>query len=111
MKTQNEGIRTYQENKRQETLSRIDEAYQYLKESHLSITKKALSDTSGIPLRTIHQPYVQQYLLQYPEFNPDSALCDSTVFTTCFLLFRTQKDIQKQKKARCKVDSLCNALF
>ena len=46
-----------------------------------------------------------------PEFNPDSALCDSTVFTTCFLLFRTQKDIQKQKKARCKVDSLCNALF
>ena len=77
MKTQNEGIRTYQENKRQETLSRIDEAYQYLKESHLSITKKALSDTNGIPLRTIHQPYVQQYLLQYPEFNPDSAPCDS----------------------------------
>ena len=33
-----------------------------------------------------------------PEFNPDSALCDSTAFTTCFLLFRTQKDIQKQEK-------------
>ena len=77
MKTQNEGIRTYQESKRQEKLSKIDEAYQYLKESHLSITKKALSDASGIPLRTIHQPYVQQHLLQYPEFNPDSVPCDS----------------------------------
>lgn len=31
MKTQNEGIRAYQENKRQETLSRIDEAYQYVR--------------------------------------------------------------------------------
>lgn len=24
-----------------------------------------------------------------------------------FLLFRTQKDMQKQEKARCKVDLLC----
>ena len=46
-----------------------------------------------------------------PEFNPDSALCDSTAFTTCFLLFRTQKDIQSKKKAHCKVDLLCQRAF
>lgn len=32
--------------------------------------------------------------------------CVYDLFTTCFLLFRTQKDIQKQKKARSKVDLL-----
>ena len=32
--------------------------------------------------------------------------CVYDLFTTCFLLFRTQKDYKSKKKARCKVDLL-----
>ena len=119
MKTQNEGIRTYQESKRQEKLSKIDEAYQYLKESHLSITKKALSDASGIPLRTIHQPYAQQHLLQYPEFNPDSVPCDSTGTITALedevkrlkcLLSKSRNDNNQLKAENLSLKEECRKL-
>ena len=50
-----------------------------------------------------------------PEFNPDSALCDSTAFTTClrlvcdlfFYCLGCKKTYKSKKKARCKVDLLC----
>ena len=112
MKTQNEGIRTYQESKRQEKLSKIDEAYQYLKESHLSITKKALSDASGIPLRTIHQPYVQQHLLH-------SVSCDSTGTITALenevkrlkcLLSKSRNDNNRLKAENLSLKEECRKL-
>ena len=50
-----------------------------------------------------------------PEFNPDSAFCDSTAFTTClrpvFYCLGRKKTYKNKKKARYKVDLLCNALF
>ena len=50
-----------------------------------------------------------------PEFNPDSALCDSTAFTTClrpvFYCLGRKKTCKSKKKARCKVVYFTNALF
>lgn len=37
--------------------------------------------------------------------------CVYDLFTTCFLLFRTQKDMQKQKKRVAKWIYFANALF
>ena len=79
MKKQNEGVRAYQEAQRQETLSKIDNAYEYLKQPHQTVTKTAISMESGVAIRTIHKPYVQQHLLQYPEFNPNISQHPSTV--------------------------------
>lgn len=79
MKKQNEGVRAYQEAQRQETLSKIDNAYEYLKKTHQPVTQTAISTESGVSIRTIHKPYVQQYLLQYPEFNPNISQHPSTV--------------------------------
>lgn len=78
MKKQNEGVRAYQEAQRQETLAKVDEAYKYLKQTHQTITKTAISMESGVALRTLHKPYVQQHLLRYPEFNPSIEQSSST---------------------------------
>ena len=77
MTKQNDGVRAYQEAQRQETLAKIDEAYEYLKQTHQTITKTAISMESGVAIRTIHKPYVQQHLLQYPEFNPNISQSNS----------------------------------
>lgn len=53
MKKQNEGVLAYQESKRQNTLSKIDEAYNYLKQTHQTITKTAISMESGVSIKTI----------------------------------------------------------
>ena len=78
MKKQNEGVRAYQEAQRQETLAKVDEAYKYLKQTHQTITKTAISMESGVALRTLHKPYVQQHLLRYPEFNSNIEQSSST---------------------------------
>ena len=44
-----------------------------------------------------------------PEFNPDSALCDSTAFTTCFL--GRKKTYKARKKRIAKWIYFANALF
>lgn len=54
MKKQNEGVRAYQEAQRQETLAKVDEAYKYLKQTHQTLTKTAISMESGVALRTLH---------------------------------------------------------
>lgn len=99
MRKQNEGVLQYQEDCRQETLSRVDEAYQYLKETHQKITKRAISDTSGLAMRTIHKPYVQQYLLKYPEFNPNIEITnsDNTVREQKLEIARLKKLLAKSK--------------
>ena len=69
MKKQNEGVLAYQESKRQNTLSKIDEAYNYLKQTHQTITKTAISMESGVSIKTICKPYVRNHLSKYPEFS------------------------------------------
>lgn len=78
MKKQNEGVRAYQEARRQETLSKVDDAYRYLKETNQIVTKTALSKESGVALRTLQKEYVQVHLLRYPEFNPNIASENAT---------------------------------
>ena len=68
MKKQNEGVRAYQEEQRQETLSKIDEAYRYLKDTHQTVTKTAISKESGVSKKTLTKPYVYKHLMRYPEF-------------------------------------------
>ena len=68
MKKQNEGVRAYQEEQRQETLSKIDEAYRYLKDTHQTVTKTAISKESGVSKKTLTKPYVYEHLMRYPEF-------------------------------------------
>lgn len=54
-----------------------------------------------------------------PEFNPDSALCDSTAFTTClrlvydlfFYCFGRKKICKNKKKRVAKWICFANALF
>ena len=43
MKKQNDGVKAYQEARRQETMALIDAAYIQLKESNQTITKAAIS--------------------------------------------------------------------
>ena len=50
MKKQNDGVRAYQEAQRQETLTKIDNAYEYLKQTHQTVTKTAISMESGVAL-------------------------------------------------------------
>ena len=69
MKKQNEGVLAYQESKRQNTLSKIDEAYNYLKQTHQTITKTAISMESGVSIKTICKPYIRDHLSKYPEFS------------------------------------------
>ena len=73
----------------------------------------------GITLRTIHQPYVRQYLLQYPEFNQDSASCDSTGTITALenevkrlkcLLSKSRNDNNRLKAANPSLKEECRKL-
>ena len=76
MKKQNEGVLAYQESKRQNTLSKIDEAYNYLKQTHQTITKTAISMESGVSIKTICKPYVRDHLSKYPELYPEFSHTD-----------------------------------
>lgn len=69
MKKQNNGVRAYQEAQRQETLAKIDEAYEYLKQTHQTVTKTAISMESGVSVKTLCKPYVRDHLSKYPEFS------------------------------------------
>lgn len=69
MKKQNEGIRAYQEAQRQETLAKIYNAYEYLKQTHQTVTKTAISMESGVSTKTLCKPYVQGHLAKFPEFS------------------------------------------
>lgn len=69
MTKQNDGVRAYQEAQRQETLAKIDEAYEYLKQTHQTITKTAISMESGVSVKTLCKPYVRDHLSKYPEFS------------------------------------------
>ena len=69
MKKQNDGVRAYQEAQRQETLAKIDEAYEYLKQTHQTVTKTAISMESGVSVKTLCKPYVRDHLSKYPEFS------------------------------------------
>lgn len=66
---------------------------------HQKITKKAISDTSGLAMRTVHKPYIQQYLLKYPEFNPNIEITDSdnTVREQKLEIARLKKLLAKSK--------------
>lgn len=68
MTKQNDGVRAYQEAQRQETLAKIDEAYEYLKQTHQTITKTAISMESGVSVKTLCKTYVRDHLSKHPEF-------------------------------------------
>lgn len=72
MKRQNNGIIEYQKNKRNDTMSRIDEAYEYLSTTHQPISKSSLSRESGISRVTLNKPEITEYLKKYPEFCPNN---------------------------------------
>lgn len=69
MTKQNDGVRAYQEAQRQETLAKIDEAYEYLKQTHQTVTKTAISMESGVSVKTLCKTYVRDHLSKYPEFS------------------------------------------
>ena len=69
MTKQNDSVRAYQEAQRQETLAKIDEAYEYLKQTHQTVTKTAISMESGVSVKTLCKPYVRDHLSKYPEFS------------------------------------------
>ncbi|MEI3223928.1 MAG: hypothetical protein V8R96_06065 [Gemmiger sp.] len=80
MKRQNNGIIEYQKNKRNDTMSRIDEAYEYLSTTHQPISKSSLSRESGISRVTLNKPEITEYLKKYPEFcltNESSSIIES----------------------------------
>ena len=77
--TQNEGIRTYQEERRKETIARISEAYNYLKESNQPITKAALSRESGISRVTLNKTEIVEFLASYPEFEEEKTESNNSV--------------------------------
>lgn len=72
-KAQSAGIQAHYEKCRQETTQKIDDAYDYLKESHQKITKAALSLNSGISRKTLTKPYICEYLTRYPEFSQEES--------------------------------------
>lgn len=61
----------YQKSKRDDTLSRINEAYEYLSTTHQPINKSSLSKESGVSRVTLNRPEILAYLKRYPEFCQD----------------------------------------
>ena len=83
------------------------------------VVQKTDCKRRGITLRTIHQPYVQQHLLQYSEFNPDSVPCDSTGTITALedevkrlkcLLSKSRNDNNRLKAENLSLKEECRKL-
>lgn len=95
----NSGIRAYQESKRQETLRRIDEAYNYLMDTHQPVNRSSISRESGISRVTLSNPAISAYLKKSPEFSSekDSGDTDKSIEE----LLQEQENLKEAlKKAR-----------
>ena len=99
MKKPNDGVRAYQEAKRQETLSKIDEAYTYLKETHQIITKAAIARTCGMSPKTINKPFVQAYLSNYEEFRATASASSESVEELKLKICSLNNKLEKTLKA------------
>ena len=64
------GIKAYQESMRQETLRRIDDAYNYLIDTHQTVNRSSISRESGVSRVTLNNPAISEHLKKFPEFAP-----------------------------------------
>ena len=62
-------LKVFQAEAREQTYHLIDEAIAHLRELGVPITKKAISEESGIHQNTLSKAHVREYLLKYPEFS------------------------------------------
>ena len=67
---QHSGLRRYQEQIKDETRARIDEAIQSMRAERITITVTSLAEETGLSRRTLYADYVQSYLKNFREFNP-----------------------------------------
>ena len=68
---QHSGLRHYQDRIKDETRSRIDDAIHSMRAERVPITITALSEETGLSRRTLYAGYVQSFLKNYREFNPN----------------------------------------
>ncbi|MDL2219583.1 hypothetical protein LJC04_04545 [Ruminococcaceae bacterium OttesenSCG-928-O06] len=66
----NKGLKNKQQSSRDETIEKIKEAVECLRENMVPITKKSISDEAEISYRVMFKPHVEAYLYTLPEFNP-----------------------------------------
>lgn len=71
------GIKAYQESMRQETLRRIDDAYNYLIDTHQTVNRSSLSRESGVSRVTLNNPAISEHLKKFPEFAPKQNRSDT----------------------------------
>lgn len=67
---QGKGLKVYQEQIKDETRARIDEAIQYMRAEKITITITSLAEETGLSRRTMYAEYIQSFLKNYSEFNP-----------------------------------------
>ena len=67
---QHSGLRHYQEQNKNKTRARIDEAIQSMRAERITITITSLAEETGLSRRTLYADYVQSFLKNYREFNP-----------------------------------------
>lgn len=96
---QNEGVRTYQEERRKETIAKISEAYNYLKETNQTITKAALSRESGVSRVTLNKAEIVEFLAGYPEFSEEKAESNPNISV---LELQTSLQIAKAELSRSR---------
>ena len=71
------GIKAYQESMRQETLRRIDDAYNYLIDTHQTVNRSSISRESGVSRVTLNNPAISEHLKKFPEFAPKQNRSDT----------------------------------
>ena len=67
---QHSGLRHYQDQIKDKTRARIDEAIQSMRAERITITITSLAEETGLSRRTLYADYVQSFLKNYREFNP-----------------------------------------
>ncbi len=64
-----DGIKAIQEQQRQETRIRIDEAIQSMRKQKVTITITTLAEELGVSRQSLYAEYIQRFLKNYREFN------------------------------------------
>ena len=57
----------FQDEQRENTLSKIKSAISYLRENHIALTKTNIANEAGIHRNTLNKPYVEEFFLANPE--------------------------------------------
>lgn len=68
---QAEGLKSYQEAKRENMRSQIAKTIDRMRAEKITITKKSLAEELGITERAMYAPYITTFLQKFREFNPN----------------------------------------